>query len=175
MAKIPMNLSYADELTERITKALRPHCLRIAVAGSVRRRRPIVNDVDLVVIPAFFTWPGSIPQALIKGLGAELTRNGDLIKQFTVDGYQVDLIHAAKENWGIRMLRWTGSKAHNIMLCGRARKLNMKLAVSRGLLDKNGVLLEAKSEERIFNLLHMDYVSPEKRETLTLKEEEVRR
>ena len=167
MTKTPMSLSYADELTERVTEALRPHCLRIAVAGSVRRRRPTVNDVDLVVIPGFFMWSGTIPQALIKGLGAELTRNGEFIKQFTVDGYQVDLIHATPENWGIRMLRWTGSKAHNIKLCGRARKLNMKLAVSRGLLDQDGVLLEAENEERIFNLLHLDLVPPEKREVGT--------
>lgn len=167
MTKTPMSLSYAEELTERATEVLRPHCSRIAVAGSVRRRRPTVNDIDLVVIPGFFTWPGTIPQALIKGLGAELTRNGDLIKQFTVDGNQVDLIHATPHNWGIRMLRWTGSKAHNIMLCTRARKLNMKLAVATGLLDQDGVLLEAKSEERIFNLLHLDYVPPEKREAET--------
>jgi len=164
MAKTPMTLSYADELTKIITNALRPHCQRIAVAGSVRRRRPTVNDIDLVVIPAFFAWPGTIPQTLIKNLGAELTRNGDLIKQFSVYGHQVDLIHATPQNWGIRMLRWTGSKGHNIMLCTRARKLNMKLAVAQGLLDQNGILLEAKNEERIFNLLHMDYVTPEKRE-----------
>jgi len=165
MGKTPMTLSYADELTERITKTLHPHCHRIAVAGSVRRRRPTVNDIDLVVIPDMFKWPGTIPQTLIKGLGAELTRNGDLIKQFNIDGHQLDLIHATHQNWGIRMLRWTGSKEHNILLCTRARKLNMKLAVAQGLLDQNGILLEAKNEERIFTLLHMDYVPPEKRES----------
>jgi len=159
-----MILSYADELTERITTVIQPHCHRIMVAGSVRRRRPAVNDIDLVVTPIIQRWQGSIPQALIKGLGATVTRNGDLIKQFNINDHQLDLIHATPQNWGIRMLRWTGSKEHNIMLCTRARNLNMKLAVAQGLLDQNGVLLEAKSEKRIFNLLHMDYVPPEKRE-----------
>jgi len=164
MTKTPMILSYADELTERITTAIQPHCHRIAVAGSVRRRRPAVNDIDLVVNPIIQRWTGTIPQTLIKSLGATITRNGDLIKQFNIDGHQLDLIHATPQNWGIRMLRWTGSKEHNIRLCTRARKLNMKLAVAQGLLDSNGVLLEARDEKRIFNLLHMDYVPPEKRE-----------
>lgn len=164
MTKTPMILSYADELTERITNVIQPHCHRIAVAGSVRRRRPAVNDIDLVVIPRQFMWAGTIPQTLIKTLGATVTRNGDLIKQFNIDGHQLDLIHANHNNWGIRMLRWTGSKEHNIRLCTRAKKLNMKLAVSKGLLDQNGNLLEAKNEKQIFNLLHMDYIPPEKRE-----------
>ncbi len=93
-----------------------------------------------------------------------MNRNGPLIKQFTIDDIQVDLIHATTENWGIRMLRWTGSVAHNIKLATHARKLGMKLAVSKGLVSKTGKVVISETEEEIFKALHMDYVKPIDRE-----------
>jgi len=160
--EIPLN--YAERLATDVIYQIKGMCNRIEVAGSIRRRRPIVHDVDIVLIPQPFTWLSMIPKTLITKLDAEIVRDGPLIKQFIIRGITIDLIHATHDNWGIRMLRWTGSKQHNIMLCGRAKQLNMKLAVSKGLLDKDGKILEAKNEYRIFNLLHLDYVEPEKRE-----------
>lgn len=164
MNKKEIPLEVAQLTVDKIVEHLNPLCNRIEVAGSIRRRRPIVHDIDRVIIPSYFMWGGAIPSVLIKQLDAKITKNGALIKQFTIDGIQVDLIHATKENWGIRMLRWTGSAAHNIKLCTQARKLGMKLAVSQGLLSKEGELLEAKTELKIFGLLELDYVAPEDRE-----------
>jgi len=109
-------------------------------------------------------WSGSEPKTHINQLGAVMTKNGPLVKQFTIDGIQVDLIHATRQNWGIRTLKWTGSAAHNIKLCTKARSLDMKLAVSKGLLNNKGEIIESRDEKEIFKHLGLDYVEPIDRE-----------
>ena len=164
MTKTEIPLEVADLTVAKIIELLKPLCERIEVAGSLRRKRPLVHDIDIVLIPNTFMWAGTIPNTLIKQLGAKMAKNGPLIKQFIIDDIQVDLIHATTTNWGIRMLRWTGSMAHNIMLAGRAKSLGMKLAVSQGLLDRDRELITAKTEKAIFEALHLDYVEPQDRE-----------
>ena len=159
---IPLN--QAQRVVTDITYHLKDVCARIEVAGSVRRERPLVHDVDIVVIPQLFMWNGTIPSILIKKLGAKIIKDGPLIKQFTIRDIPIDLIHATYENWGIRMLRWTGSAAHNIKLAKHARSKGMKLAVSEGLLGKQKNLIEAKDEQKIFQALDLDYVLPKDRE-----------
>lgn len=56
-----MKLSAADKLAEALVENLSPGTERIAVAGSVRRRKPDVKDIELVVIPRFRTEP--VPDA----------------------------------------------------------------------------------------------------------------
>ena len=164
MSKREIPLREAEATALKIVKCLEPLCSRVAVAGSLRRQKPTVHDIDIVVIPQAFNWPGIIPNELIKQLGAKVVRNGPDIKQLTIDNTQVDLIRAEPQNWGIRMLRWTGSTAHNIKLCTRAKQLDMKLAVSKGLLDKYDRLIEARDEKKIFEHLKMEYVEPKHRE-----------
>src|ERR1017187_2735332 len=46
-----MKLAAAEKLAEKVVAELEPFCMRIAVAGSIRRQRAEVNDIDLVLIP----------------------------------------------------------------------------------------------------------------------------
>ena len=164
MASRDIPLKEAEFTAFKIVEYLGSLCEKIMVAGSLRRKRPFVHDIDIVVIPNPLMWSGSVPNTLLKQLGAEMTKNGPLVKQFTIDGIQVDLIHATRQNWGIRTLRWTGSAAHNIKLCTKARSLDMKLAVSKGLLNNKGEIIESRDEKEIFKQLGFDYVDPIDRE-----------
>ena len=47
-----MDLEYALPIANQVVEKLAPFCQRIEVAGSIRRRRPFVHDIDLVVIPS---------------------------------------------------------------------------------------------------------------------------
>ena len=49
-----VNLSKAVEIGKIVQEALKPHCDRIAIAGSVRRRKPFVHDIEFVVIPSTY-------------------------------------------------------------------------------------------------------------------------
>lgn len=49
----PMNLVTAQKRAEKIVTWLAPYCERIQIAGSIRRERPLCNDIDIVCIPKF--------------------------------------------------------------------------------------------------------------------------
>ena len=46
-----MELSFAQPIAEAIVESLRPHCLQVYIAGSIRRQRPEVKDIEIVVMP----------------------------------------------------------------------------------------------------------------------------
>ena len=154
----------ARSLASRVLDVIGPFVEKAEVAGSVRRNRDMVHDVDIVIIPKpmAFVWPTYLSQALM-GIGGKPIRSGDKIMEFDIDGRQVDLYRASEDDWGIQLLRWTGSKEHNIMLCSRARRMGMKLAVSEGLI-KDGKVIASKIEEDIFQALGLPFAPPEERE-----------
>ena len=79
-------------------------------------------------------------------------------------GIPVDLYIATPETWTTLLLIRTGSKEHNIKLAQRARELGMKLRASGdGIEDAKGQLLRVSSEEELFSLLQVPYISPEGR------------
>lgn len=171
-----MELEQAEKLGREIIKALLVrHVEKAEIAGSVRRRRPQVNDLDIVVIPKVSNcevtfcatqvrmW-GSIPTAL-KPLDLELVRGKDELLTFIRkrDNFAVDIYRATPQTWGTLLLIRTGSKMHNIKLCVRARELGLMLSAKSGVTHQ-GTVIASRTEEEIFKALQMDYVAPEQRE-----------
>ena len=94
-------------------------------------------------------------------------RDGEKIKAFTATktGIPVDLYVASRDTFPTLFLIRTGSKNHNIKLAMRARELGMKLRASGdGIEDADGAPLRIESEEDIFRLLQVPYVSPDQRD-----------
>ncbi len=162
-------LEYAPvaNLAERIVESIRPLCAQIEIAGSIRRRRPQVRDIDLVLIPrTLFGYPSDVLRTLRDTKDVEILRSGALITSLKVDTVPVQIYRSTPISWGMHLLRWTGSREHNIMMARRAKALGMSLRVSYGLVDgESGELIASMSEEAIFTALRMDYVPPEERET----------
>lgn len=153
----------ARSLAERVVDVISPLVRKVKVAGSLRRNKDLVHDVDIVVIPLPLAFPNILVNELAQELGAKIIRSGPKILTVTVDGKQVDIYSASEQDWGIQLLRWTGSKDHNIKLCNRALSMGMRLAVSRGL-EKDGKVIASRTEEEIFAALKMPYIPPEERE-----------
>jgi len=160
----------ALEQARRIMFSISNLCSRVQIVGSIRRGKPEVHDIDLVVIPKeqppfyAFTWD-AIATRLQKELDMQLIRKG---RQLMTLGFRdkdlpVDIYRATPENWGVLVLIRTGSKEHNVKLCKQAQALGLKLSASQGVL-KNGKVIASESEEEIFEALGLDYVPPEKRE-----------
>jgi DNA polymerase (family 10) len=143
-----------------------PH---VKVAGSIRRMRDDIGDVDLVVLDGVDDNPwqhGAIANALAE-LGYVQTKDGDKIASFTREGKaSLDLYYATRATWGITLLVRTGSAAHNIKLAETGRRLipTRKLAVSRGIVDTAGNVVASADELEIFAVLGLKYVEPEQRE-----------
>ena len=158
-----MELEQAENLGKEIIKALVRHVEKAEIAGSVRRRRPQVNDLDIVVIPTLWMW-ASIPTTL-ESLDLEFVRGKDDLLTFVRkrDNFMVDIYRASFPTWGTLLLIRTGSKMHNVKLCVRARELGLMLSAKKGVLNQ-GIVIASRTEEEIFKALQLDYVAPEQRE-----------
>jgi DNA polymerase/3'-5' exonuclease PolX len=183
-----MDLLTAEEIAQGLLERLRPYCERIEIAGSIRRQRPQINDIDLVMIPRFTSrWSMFAPSKVLDTEFAETLRElvdekfawGEKIISGSVgmDGFlttgdgalttgsvQVDCYIATAEAWATSLLIRTGSMQHNIFLCQRAQKLGGTLhANGEGLVLPAG-RIAATSEEAILAALGLAYIPPERRE-----------
>ncbi|MDD5700629.1 MAG: hypothetical protein PHU23_01150 [Dehalococcoidales bacterium] len=160
----------ALSLASQIVNRLSPYCSRIEIAGSIRRKRPFVNDIDLVCIPSN---QGSFAYQL-QQLGS-IKMGGQKIIRVQRPDIDLDIYIATLETWATLLLIRTGSKEHNIYLCKRALSLGMKLhADGRGLercLAGQGYevdnattsKIDCETEESIFQALGLKYMRPEDR------------
>ena len=155
-----MKLEDAEKLAQEIVEHIRPYCERVEVAGSIRRKKSEVRDIDLVLIPKPLLWPRIIA-TLQRTMNAEVLKRGESIAQLTIKGVNVDLYSATPETWGALLLIRTGSAEHNIKLSQIALRKGMKL--SHCGLIKDGKVI-ASTEKEIFEALNLVYVEPEERE-----------
>ncbi|MBD3389489.1 DNA polymerase/3'-5' exonuclease PolX, partial [Candidatus Micrarchaeota archaeon] len=150
----------AEELIEQIKgeKELK----RIAYAGSLRRRKETIGDIDILAISSSpkktmenFTSMDSVSRVLSSGK----TKSSVLIK----NEVQVDFRIVPEQSYAAALLYFTGNKQHNIALRKVALKKNYKLS-EYGLFKKDGEKnLSLKSEEAIYRKLGFSYIPPELR------------
>ena len=176
----PVNLSTALKISAAFVAELEPCCHRIAVAGSIRRGKPQVGDLDIVLIPKMVAAPkaGLFDQGeTVMAIDAALTalahesrirlvsdgpkiKRGVFIKSVAAD-FEFDLYVADELTWTTLMLIRTGSKESNIRLCKRAQDLGMKLkADGSGVVAANGELIRCETEADVYAALGLDFVQP---------------
>src|ERR687894_1190331 len=137
---------------------------RVEVAGSLRRMKAAVHDLDLLAAAAD---PAAVARAFT-GLPqvAEVAAVGDTKASIrTRDGYQVDLRTVRPEVWGAALQYFTGSAAHNVRIRELAVKAGLKLS-EYGLFERDGELVVAEDEAVVYDRLGMDWVPPVLREDL---------
>lgn len=174
-----MELSHAKRFADRIVAELSPHCDRIEIAGSVRRRRPYVNDIDIVCIPKGVEGRDRLIERCRQR--GHLLKNGgqyvELMYMIIARGAnteihldlwfahagQGDLFSRQPSNWGMLLLARTGSKEHNIMLAGMAKSKGLVFSPHEGL-KRGEAIIASETEEAIFRTLGLPYVPPEERE-----------
>ncbi|MHA1267821.1 MAG: DNA polymerase/3'-5' exonuclease PolX [Candidatus Helarchaeota archaeon] len=150
-------------LANKIKEILQNHdsIIDIEIAGSIRRKKETVKDIDLVCTSnnhektmEFFTTLPDISEVKLKGL----TRCSVVISNISIDLRIVD-----KDNFGSALLYLTGSKEHNIALRKLANSYNFKLN-EYGLFGENSILITSKTENDIYKKLNMQWIPPELRE-----------
>ncbi len=158
-------LDAATALADRIVAALAavPGCTRCAYAGSLRRMRETVGDIDVLATAEdsapLMTALTALPYtAEVIGTGPTKTS----IR--TTDGIQVDLRVVPEEDWGAALVYFTGSKAHNIKLRTMAVRAGLKLS-EYGLFDaESGEKIVSASEEEVYAALGLPWIAPPLRE-----------
>jgi len=134
---------------------------QVVVAGSYRRRKETVGDLDILVsasksepVMEAFTHYDEVRDVLAKGT----TRSTVLLRS----GLQVDLRVVGKKNFGAALYYFTGSKAHNIAVRRRAQQ--RKLKINEYGVFKGERQIAGGSEESVFDAIGLPYIPPELRE-----------
>ena len=102
-------------VANRIVDALRPHCARIELAGSIRRERPTVGDIEIVAVPTrpvdLLGDPLSGPTPLDNFLAQRVTfsKRGERYQQFQYGRHKIDLFLTDADTWGSIYTIRTGS------------------------------------------------------------------
>lgn len=162
----------AQPVAERLLEELRAHpeVIRCSLAGSLRRGREVIGDIDLLasskhpaeVLEDFVRWPE---------IQSIIARGGTKASVLLAEGWQCDLRVVSDAEFPFALAYFTGSKEHNIVLRQRA--------IARGLrLNEYGLfrsaeetrdprlLVPCRTEEEIYERLGLAYVPPELREDL---------
>ncbi len=159
----------ADELVDQ----LRPACHKIEIAGSIRREKKFVHDIDLVLYPIYeeacldllgFEYAYFVP-ALEDALGMIRIESGAKIVRFSKDDIPVELYLANVDGANFEAL-WqmrTGSAEFNIRLAQRAVKLGKSYRAGHGIFDPWGKRVDDGTERGIFTCLGLDWVEPQGR------------
>jgi DNA polymerase (family 10) len=155
----------ADALVAGIIDRLRDAkgVSRIEPAGSLRRRRNTIGDLDLLaavddhraIIAALDGMP-EVDHVVSAG-----TDKSSIVLR---DGPQVDLMVCPPKAWGTHLVHFTGSKEHNVALRGMALDRGLSLSEKGFKIVDSGKLLTAAEEEEVYARLDLPWIPPELRE-----------
>lgn len=172
----------ANDIIARIA----PACERVAIAGSIRRLKPEVGDIEILYIPRMSQRPdGLFDQRLVSVADEvidQLLANGFFAKRpsktgvyawgeanklgiHVPSGIPVDLFSTSQVRWWVSLVVRTGSRETNLRLTTGANHLNRSLnAYGYGVTDrKTGIVTAANSEEDVFSLCGVPFLAPDKR------------
>jgi DNA polymerase (family 10) len=159
----------AEKLTAYVSKF--PGIEKITPAGSLRRGRETVGDLDILVTgPACASEEGR--QKAIAYVAQfpplmDVIASGDNKISFHLrSGMQVDVRLLPPDSFGAAMQYFTGSKAHNVALRQRALKMGYTLNEYSLATLEGEKPVAGKTEEEIYAKLNLDYIPPELRENL---------
>jgi DNA polymerase/3'-5' exonuclease PolX len=186
MSKITYPAELALAVAREICGRLKPCCTRLVIAGSLRRRRDPVGDVEVVYVPRW----GDIPDGLFTKHGdlarAEIDlmlEDGTLAKRLRRDspapagwgpqnrlavhletGVPVDLFATVEPHWFNYLVCRTGGMKNNVEIASAALAKNLTWhPYKSGFSDASGNVLKASSEEDVYRIAGLPYLPPQKR------------
>lgn len=155
-------LPIVEEIVAELKNKASTWIERISPAGSLRRGKETIGDIDILVSSAnshpimdAFVQLSPVEEVLAKGE----TKSSILTRQ----RLQMDLRVILADSFGAALQYFTGSKSHNINLRERAIKRGLKIN-EYGVFTQSGKKLGGKEEKEVYNLLDLPLIPPELRE-----------
>ncbi|MGH8370499.1 MAG: helix-hairpin-helix domain-containing protein, partial [Gammaproteobacteria bacterium] len=156
-------LDVAEQIAQGLVRYLRriPGVKTVEVAGSFRRRRETVGDLDILItcqahspaIQRFVTYD-EVAEIISQGT----TRSTVRLRS----GIQVDLRVVAPVSHGAALFYFTGSKAHNIAV--RKLAVRARLKINEYGVFRGSVRIAGRTEQEVFSAVHLPWIEPELRE-----------
>ncbi|MGW0508606.1 DNA polymerase/3'-5' exonuclease PolX [Streptomyces olivaceoviridis] len=154
-------LDTAEEITAELSAVT--GCERCAYAGSLRRMRETVGDLD-VLVSARRSAPFMDALCELPVTAEVIARGAKKTSVRTGKGLQLDLRVVPPESWGAALQYFTGSKAHNIRTRTIAVHLGLKLS-EYGVFDTgSGESVASRTEEEVYARLGLPWIPPTLRE-----------
>jgi DNA polymerase/3'-5' exonuclease PolX len=160
-----MEYNRALKIAEAVKEQLAPFCHRIEIAGSIRRKKPEVNDIEIVAIPLPYN-TGLFESGVASIINQWQKVKGELPCKYTQrmlpDGIKLDVFFAERDNWGLIYAIRTGSAdfSHNVLA---KRWVRMGYHSIDGYLNHKGVRIYVREEAELFERLGLKWVEPEER------------
>ena len=163
---VELDLKDAEILANQIKAAVEAHCDKIEVAGSIRRQKTKVHDIDFVVVAKSDAEWQKISEILRRQKAKPNCSGNQLIKAYLPcqNGlFQVDFYRAKPSTFGIHLLIRTGSADHNMWLAAYSISKGMRLKYSEGL-NKEDKAIAGEDEKGVFDALGLPCPLPTERE-----------
>lgn len=180
MSKTKMPLADARKIAAELLDIFEPHCHRVAVAGSVRRCKPEVGDIEIVAIPKTIFTPNLFGEMLPSGYetelavekliqsGAVVNRGADKYKSIALpQGINLDLfLVLPPAQWGVIFMIRTGSgdySKHMVTPKNKGGALPSYYRIHDGAVWQGEKLIPMDDEQDFYRICQIDYIEPEKR------------
>lgn len=162
-----MKLHEAKQIADGLIEDLTPFSEKISIAGSIRRERPEVNDIEIVMVrkksELIYLMDYLKYYKKIKG-----NVTGKYMQLEMPDGIKIDLFFCDEDQWGNIYFIRTGSYDWNIQIMGELRKNGYRH--EEGRLHKDGVVIPCYEEEDLFKAIGINFVDPPNRHLEYLRE-----
>lgn len=157
---------YADaiQIAHRIRDTLSSECIRIEIAGSLRRKAENVRDIEIVAIPKPYE-TGLFESGIASIINRWPKIRGELPCKYTrreVSGIEIDLFFATPQNWGYLFAIRTGSASFSKRLAAGWVK-NGYQGKDGMIVNRSGTPIPCYEEEDLFRIAGLRWISPEKR------------
>lgn len=188
-----MELKKAINKADKFQDLIAPYCEHIQIAGSIRRLKPEVNDIEIVAAPKTYTEMaydmflnrcppddiienyllGFLSKALSDGtltLDPALKRNGDKYKRFLFDGMPLDLFIADEDNLGNTLAIRTGNAEFSHQLVTPRNQGGLMPSYLRqkdGYLWNGNSRIACRTEQDFFDAIGIPFVEPRDRNEQT--------
>jgi len=161
-------LAEAEAIAARVLAQLKPHCRLIDLAGSIRRQRPTIGDIEIVCVPLPYDATPLFASGLTTVVNQWPKVRGDLPCRYTQrllpEGIKLDLFMVERNGYGLQLAIRTGS-------ADWSRQVLARSWVRAGYHSENGLLRRAggsvvpvHTEKHLFNLINLPWVDPQDRE-----------
>ena len=172
--RIPLVIAKAK--AESFMKLIMPFCERVEIAGSIRRQKADIGDIEIVAIPrqvqdSLFLEPTRTSKEIREMLTDDqfpIFKAGDRYIQTEFDGTQIDLFLATPDTWGCVFTIRTGSAEFSHILVtkksyGGYCPDNLYFREARIWNSRNDVAYSTPEEEDVFQVLRLEYIEPSER------------
>lgn len=170
-AGVRMRWADAERVVDALLEHMRgePAIKQLEIAGSFRRGRETIGDLDLLVdatdVPAAMDRFGTFPQ-----VQETLARGDTKMTVRLASGLQVDLRVVPAESFGAALQYFTGSKDHNVIVRGRAKQRGLKVSdwgvfrIEAAQDESKEIYIAGRTEEEVYAAVGLPWFPPEMRE-----------